>query len=865
MLEVSPPRLIDVAGTMTPHPTAQTAGLATARHRAKIRRWLVAVSLFGLVVLVALLTLDIGPLVRPLALRALGSLAARLGQSAQPVQIDVLHLYLFPRVRLVASGVRLGTLGTLEALRAEMAFPALLRPHPLRLDLVALDRPALRLLRKAQSGSIGNELTDLINRLQHQGASSDDLLQRVALARLEIDGGTLSVDDEDSRQRYEVTQIHVDAPIGNQGASQLVTVTAAVLSPHPNLSLDLDLHSGDLRVRQLDISFAGIVLHANADLRGLRSSPQIHSLQIEAQAAALERLLPLLPLSLPKGFSLHGPARLVLSAAGSPSQPTVQGELDLGSAAIRMLPIEKAAGERLLLKMTAHLHASPGALEAELDPLDVSLAALTLSLRGRIRSSGTAELNLRSTTGDLGALLRLMPAAHRSLAGAKGHLRLEGELQKGVGSLTARLCVPLLGANLAPSGLHLRGDFQACATLRRSGQEAHHLSLSANLDHAHLSLAGAAGIDKPEGQPLRLAAEIDLEKHRTQLRSARLQLPAATLQATASLEGEHLHIASLELHQGKGQLRGTADLTGWPPHELHFDLEGTRLDLGSLDGLHQGGSAEPGGAMLLGLKAAGRLRLVDQQLAGIELSELQADVVLQRGVLVLKMLRAQLGQGSVDLGGSSFDLKQHPLRGNLQARIHELDLRLLRKSSHGTGPQVIAGQVSGTVALEVVDLPWEQLAPRLAGSIKLDATGLQLRNLVLRGTLVNPLLRRISAHRSTEQAPREAVIERLHLSGQFAGGQLRLDEPLSLNSSEMQGTLQGSIGLAGTLSLTGDLELKPQAIAAATKGQLVLAGPVPLRVRISGQQSAPQIELLELDRTVRELVRQRLRGLLPRP
>lgn len=148
-------------------------------------------------------------------------------------------------------------------------------------------------------------------------------------------------------------------------------------------------------------------------------------------------------------------------------------------------------------------------------------------------------------------------------------------------------------------------------------------------------------------------------------------------------------------------------------------------------------------------------------------------------------LRAQLGQGSVDLGESSFDLIQHPLRGNLQARIHQLDLRLLGKSSPGTGPQVIAGQVSGTVALEVVDLPWEQLAPRLAGSIKLDATGLQLKNLVLRSTLVNPLLRRISAHRPTEQAPREAVIERLHLSGQFAGGQLRLDEPLSLNSSEM--------------------------------------------------------------------------------
>jgi ABC-type bacteriocin/lantibiotic exporter with double-glycine peptidase domain len=52
--------------------------------------------------------------------------------------------------------------------------------------------------------------------------------------------------------------------------------------------------------------------------------------------------------------------------------------------------------------------------------------------------------------------------------------------------------------------------------------------------------------------------------------------------------------------------------------------------------------------------------------------------------------------------------------------------------------------------------------------------------------------------------------------------------------------------------------------AAAPKGQLVLAGPVPLRVRISGPQSAPQIELLELDRTVRELVRQRLRALLPR-
>jgi hypothetical protein len=435
--------------------------------------------------------------------------------------------------------------------------------------------------------------------------------------------------------------------------------------------------------------------------------------------------------------------------------------------------------------------------------------------------------------------------------------------------------------------------------------------VSADLDHARLEVPASPGIDKAAGVPLHLSARAEIEAPKVFLREATLTLPGGSigctgqadigrgqekklksmalqirgalpaldrlaelvpglrphLQAGTALQftlnvdsdphgGLAAKLGALDLRQGGGHLSGTAGLSGWPPREVTFDLDGADLDLGK-GGEPAGDKAglpleAPAFALSRDLRGHGRLHLANVRIGGMAFGEVRAESTLRGGVLVLKELQLRAGQGTLDLGGTSFELTDRPLRGNVQVRLNRFDLKALGALQHGPGPHLAAGTIDGTIAVEAAALPWPQLLPRLSGSVRLDLSGLEMKNMVMHGTIVNTMLRQ--AHAPSERPPRDMTFHSLHLSGEIAGGRLRLTDPLRFDSDDSQGSLRGSIGFADTLALEGDLLIKPRAIAAATQGRFVVSRDVPVKVRVTGPRAAPQIEILDLAHTVRELL-----------
>ena len=62
------------------------------------------------------------------------------------------------------------------------------------------------------------------------------------------------------------------------------------------------------------------------------------------------------------------------------------------------------------------------------------------------------------------------------------------------------------------------------------------------------------------------------------------------------------------------------------------------------------------------------------------------------------------------------------------------------------------------------------------------------------------------------------------------------------------------------MALSGKLDVQPQVLQQLTGGRLAPAGPVPISVRFGGTLTAPQIEVVDIERTVAALAGALLRG-----
>jgi hypothetical protein len=228
-------------------------------------------------------------------------------------------------------------------------------------------------------------------------------------------------------------------------------------------------------------------------------------------------------------------------------------------------------------------------------------------------------------------------------------------------------------------------------------------------------------------------------------------------------------------------------------------------------------------------------------------------------------LRKQPGGWAVDadlaLSEARLERGELSLRGQAAAHgsLAGVDLNLAGFFGRASAELVADGQ-GQTVA---------ELVSRLHGTLELGLTHARFPAAPIHAKLVNPLLQPllakigqpVASEKAQNAEKRELRVKSLSAKLRIDGGRVHTMTPLRLDSEDGRLSLSGSMGLLDkSVGLTGNLEVAPGAIAAATAGRFYPDVAIPVAFRIGGKVGAPQVEILELGRTVGALVGALLRS-----
>ena len=293
---------------------------------------------------------------------------------------------------------------------------------------------------------------------------------------------------------------------------------------------------------------------------------------------------------------------------------------------------------------------------------------------------------------------------------------------------------------------------------------------------------------------------------------------------------------------------GSIDVEGLrPPRAIRFAITDGALDLGGLDGAPEPSSDAPSEVAI-----SGHVHLDSVRARGVTLRPIDAELGFSRGRLAVTALHVGAFGGTVDVEKSSLDLAGAP-EIDLHARFDGLDL-----SKIGANPaDELRGRASGKIDLHGSGEGREELTRSLRGAVRVALTDVHGRHAFKRKvTVKNPLLGEMFARAAKKSSGEARVVDLRSASALFevGSGHLTTTEPVSLRSDDLKASLRGTIGFDQALALDGQIEIAPQAIAAATDGALVPLRPIPLQLRIVGNPVELQIEVLEIAESVRALL-----------
>jgi uncharacterized protein involved in outer membrane biogenesis len=671
--------------------------------------------------------------------------------------------------------------------------------------------------------------------------------------------------------------------------------------------LTLDPAGEALSVRSLVLGAGEMAIEAHADLRGPAGAPEVRALSARARGVTFERLVALAPPSLlPRGVELHGPIELLAEGHGDPRAAEVDVTLDLGGAALSLPELHKPAGTPL----SAELHGRAGEGGLEVASLGLVLGPLALRLHGKVASGSDLDLSFDSGSVPLDAMLRLLPTVARAApAGVTlaGDVQASGRVRRKDGATRAEARVALRRAGVKTPALTLEGAADLDAAVRTTPGG---LAINADLDAAAAHVVVPGRVDKAAGAPLAVHVSAERSGDVTTVREARLAITGATAQgsgrydgaahalaieapgcdldlgalartvpalgvipaalsgarlhAAVSLDGDprdlaaaHLRLAELDLRAPLGHLHGLLDLRGLsPPRRVAFDLDGDALDL---DALGEGRLPGGGAPLLDRLEIDGKLRLGRLHVRALDARDVTVELDLAGGAATLRALRFSALGGAVVAGGSRVDFAHGEPAFAVRAHVDHLDLSALPGSAWSRG------RVDADVTLDGRGATWPAIAPTLAGTVGLDLTDAHVHTMhTVRATILNPLLGKLAAKAKEKKPVREVdmSIPRAAIRVRVAGNQVTTTTPARAETEDGTLTLDGAVGFDGHLALGGVIVIPPAALDKASSGKLVPFKDVTVKLRVLGQSSDPQIELLELGKTFEALAGSGVHGLV---
>ena len=331
----------------------------------------------------------------------------------------------------------------------------------------------------------------------------------------------------------------------------------------------------------------------------------------------------------------------------------------------------------------------------------------------------------------------------------------------------------------------------------------------------------------------------------------------------ASGDKQHIEIADLGLHIKGDEVTGqlTADLdSAAETKSFELSLHSARLDLDKL--LIEGKTAKkkqqkppPDPKSFAGL--SGRVEVKLDTLLYKRQTMKNAVVVakLDQDKLTLEQAGLEAFSGSISAAGTTIELA-HP-----HAPFHALaqlkGIEMAQATAVATDHKVISGKLDAGVDLSGAGDEAEAIKRSLTGNLNghlIDGV-FYGRDLIASAT--GPLAKSLPFGLAGKegQGGETSLGKDLPVSLTFANGEAKLGKPLELKTPEADVSLSGGISLAGQLEMPATLLLQPVTINRLTDGKASVSQPVPVKLRLVGPVTAPQVTDLDLKDAAASIVR----------
>ncbi len=681
--------------------------------------------------------------------------------------------------------------------------------------------------------------------------------------------------------------------------------------------------AGDIQVEKLELSVNDMALSAQADLRNLWTTPAINKLSLSSRGLLLEKLLAVLPPSaLPKDAVLRGPLLVRGAVSGTPTAALVEVALDLTPASLILPSFAKPAETPLLLELRGRVNGAGQG--ADIERFGLNLGPLALLLHGKVRSADDLDLTLDSGSVDLERLLRLLPSVERATSKNRieGTLQVSGTAKKHGDTLDLTTHVAMTSAYVNGGDLTLRGNAGLTAQVHSTPASAS-VKSDLDLTGAQLRLPGSvdkgqgvpmrmrvqiergsklvriqlAELTVPGGT-IRLVGQVDMERNQIDVKLPLVDLdlsrlgqvlPGLRRSSVGGLLDSRLKIAfsfdgnpnrlatararldQFDLAVAGGTLKGSGEVIGLDaPRKITFNFVGDRLDLDAIlgppgsetrDEPARGDSRPaPIPGFLRRLEMNGRVQVNSGRYKATPVRDLLLEVTMSGGKLLLKTLRGQALGGSVNAGGSTFDFGPSQPRFALHAKLDRIEISQVLSMRGSDVGKKLSGRGSLDLSANGQGYSWADIAPRITGQLGLGLTEARWEAAGVSSQVIAPLLAAAAKQLKQGAVSNDLGINNLSANFRIDNGKLHTSSPLRFGSDQGSVVLNGSIGLDKSLLLTGNLDLSPKVISAATGGKLVPDAAIPVGLRVGGSLTGPRFEIVDIGKTVAALAAAIMRG-----
>ena len=371
--------------------------------------------------------------------------------------------------------------------------------------------------------------------------------------------------------------------------------------------------------------------------------------------------------------------------------------------------------------------------------------------------------------------------------------------------------------------------------------------------------ADLAGVDLRPGQSLNKAP------------GDRLDVDVAGLRKVSG-EKQHLDVSELGIRAKNDELKGkaTVDLdAGKKTKGFDLELHGSRLDLDQL--LLETGAKKPqkpqkppDPTTYAGLSGRATLRLDTVVYKKQQMRNAVVVAKLEGDSLTLEQAGLDAFSGKVDASGTSLRLAHPDAPFHAKAKVSNLQLD--QATAVVTPKKVIGGKLDASADLSGAGREMESIRKSLTGNVNGHLLDGVFYGKDLVAAVTGPLAKSLPFGLSGKSGAggQTSLGKDVPISITVANGEARLAKPIVVKLPEADISLTGAMTLDGRLDMPGTVALQPATIAKLTGGKASVSEPVPVKLRLVGPVSAPEVTVLDLKDAVASIVKGAAAGALGR-